>query len=229
MLSKRDEILIQRSVDGELSTDERRELLQRMEEVPAGWKELACAFMEDQLFGSAVLADTGTSVQAEAATRSGSSPSPSLSRASSRRWYNHPLTTVALTVCVAFLAGMLVSGEMHGGAGQLTVASNPDTLMNDSATPSDVATMAVQDAPAAPTSGSLVSTGGSGYHARIELDGMAPREVPIYDDPAEFIQELKRRGEADADSQSRIHFIRINTDDGKTFVLPFQGSIPRFQ
>ena len=51
-MNERDEILIQRCVDGELSSEQRHELLQRMEEA-AGWKHLACSYMEDQLFAVA--------------------------------------------------------------------------------------------------------------------------------------------------------------------------------
>src|SRR5688572_17851334 len=46
-----DDALFDRLVDGELSNDERRNLLQRLERAPEGWRRCALAFLEAQEWG----------------------------------------------------------------------------------------------------------------------------------------------------------------------------------
>ncbi|HAD58628.1 MAG TPA: hypothetical protein DCG12_05260 [Planctomycetaceae bacterium] len=117
-MNERDEILIQRCVDGELSSEQRHELLQRMEEA-AGWKHLACSYMEDQLFAVA-----GTDQ-----TTAGVSAAEYKSEPAERRkhWFHHPAMSVALTACVAFLLGLVINrgGDITTGEpGNETVADN---------------------------------------------------------------------------------------------------------
>ena len=103
-MNERDEILIQRCVDGELSSDQRRELLQRMEDTD-GWKELACTYIEDQLFAVA-----GSDQPSAAVSPAAMKPEPAARR---RHWFHHPAMSVALTACVAFLLGLVIN---QGGA-----------------------------------------------------------------------------------------------------------------
>ena len=100
VMNERDEILIQRCVDGELSSEQRHELLQRMDEAD-GWKDLACCYMEDQLFAVASTDHTAASV----------SPADYKTDTAERRkhWFHHPAMSVALTACVAFLLGLVIN------------------------------------------------------------------------------------------------------------------------
>lgn len=105
------ELLMQRCVDGELTSDQRRKLLEQLEQQPETWKELACLYMEEQLFAKAVNDD----LQQVRSVTQGSSPikmaavaSPAVSDGRWKRWFAHPVTSVALCLCVAFLSGMLL-------------------------------------------------------------------------------------------------------------------------
>ena len=55
MWTEEDDRLIQRCVDNELTTAERHELMKRLDQIPEGWKQLACTYLEEQLFASAAL------------------------------------------------------------------------------------------------------------------------------------------------------------------------------
>lgn len=117
------EMLMQRCVDGELTTEQRRQLLEQLQQDPAAWKELACLFMEDQLFAKAVSEE---SYQVGLAAQSNVQPSlPATVPAAKsdvrwRRWFAHPVTSVALCLCVAFLSGML----LRDNGGSPMAASN---------------------------------------------------------------------------------------------------------
>lgn len=107
------ESLKQKCVDGELSNEEREQLLDWLEQNPSEWKDLACCYMEDQLFGQAVVSEP-------VPVRSSVRPVPQPPKNSRwRLWFAHPVTSVALCLCVAFLSGMLIrdnsSPSMAGG------------------------------------------------------------------------------------------------------------------
>lgn len=98
------EVLMQRCVDGELKSEERQQLLEKLEQQPSQWKELACMFMEDQLFAQAVneeILPTRRVVQSVV-------PVPA-TPGRWKHWFAHPVTSVALCLCVAFLSGMLLN------------------------------------------------------------------------------------------------------------------------
>jgi hypothetical protein len=50
-LNSNDDVMFDRLVDGELSADERRTLLQSLDTRPDGWRRCACAFLEAQSWG----------------------------------------------------------------------------------------------------------------------------------------------------------------------------------
>ncbi|MEP3477631.1 MAG: hypothetical protein ABJZ55_00135 [Fuerstiella sp.] len=130
------EMLMQRCVDGELTDDQRQQLLQQLEQEPQAWKELACLYMEDQLFAKAVGTDMAQlhRLQSQAAqSHQVSKPSPMISGQHAKptvarsvrwkHWFAHPVTSVALCLCVAFLSGML----LRDNASPTITASNAST------------------------------------------------------------------------------------------------------
>ncbi len=54
MITADEELLIERLVDGELASDERRELIRRLDETLDGWRFCALSFLEEQTFKEAV-------------------------------------------------------------------------------------------------------------------------------------------------------------------------------
>ena len=187
MLTERDEKLIQRCVDGELSKDERRELLERVENIPDGWKMLACSFMEDQLFAGAI-GDTSNSLRQPTLLSKPAAPATS-----KRSWFYHPTTTLGLSLCVAFLAGMLVFGEFQQPAKTNVANSTPNGLKSIADTqPNGTNT----------TPSTLVSDSPD-YSVRFEADGVSPRELPVYDDPAAFLSRFMEHQQQNAFEQGR--------------------------
>ncbi len=123
-MNEADDILIQRCIDNELSASERRELLSKLDAMPGGWKSLACGFVEDQLFAVAATGDS-----APVGTSAGAiKPMPQKGH-----WFNHTLTSLVLSVCVAFLAGILIRGGLNSNDSSLPVvqSDSPVSPSND--------------------------------------------------------------------------------------------------
>ncbi|MCH2211384.1 MAG: hypothetical protein MK110_08785 [Fuerstiella sp.] len=100
-VTERLELLMQRAADGELSADQRRELLELMEYQPDGWKRLACTFLEEQLVGHSVRQTplVGPLIE-ESVVHPVQRPGGF--------WYHHPALTTAVTICLAFVLGVSV-------------------------------------------------------------------------------------------------------------------------
>ena len=102
--TERLEILMQRAADGELSVEQRHELMEAAEEHPDGWKQLACTILEEQIVGQTI---RQTSLPAARLEETTVQP---LVRPKGF-WYHHPVLTTAVTICLAFVLGMAVSSE----------------------------------------------------------------------------------------------------------------------
>ncbi|MEO1979865.1 MAG: hypothetical protein ABGZ24_05065 [Fuerstiella sp.] len=221
-MTDHDELLLQRCVDGEISANQRAELIQRLDANPDGWKVLACSFMEDQLVASGI----AHSVTHEHAV----SPVPQLLQKKEKpHWFHHPLMSVTLSVCVAFLGGVLISREMSSGV-------DPQHA-NAVASPSNQTSESGEGG----VSASLVAAQPD-YHMRLEADGETSRDLPVYDDTTRFVSEFERylqqvRQSLRDDAQvldspgSRIQWIQLRLDDGRTIMIPFEETpiAPRLQ
>jgi hypothetical protein len=97
------EMLMQRAVDRELSSAQRHELLDAVAQRPDGWKQLACTFLEEQLVGIGV---RGAATPAVYADELKSTVTPTSKR--SAFWYQHPLMSSAVTICLAFVLGLAI-------------------------------------------------------------------------------------------------------------------------
>jgi len=116
------EMLIQRAVDRELSSAQRRELLDAIAQQPDGWKQLACTFLEEQLVGVGVRG-------AATAVANMDQPESVVTPVSKQSafWYQHPMLSTAVTICLALVLGLAIpwqrpaqqpvtSGQtIHGG------------------------------------------------------------------------------------------------------------------
>ncbi|MEO2013685.1 MAG: hypothetical protein ABGZ53_04880 [Fuerstiella sp.] len=212
-MTDHDELLLQRCVDGEISANQRAELIQRLDANPDGWKVLACSFMEDQLVASGV-AHSVTNDRAD-------SRDPQLLRKKEKpHWFHHPLMSVTLSVCVAFLGGVLISREMSSGIGSPHANTVPTTPTQ--ASPSGDGSVPAAFVAAQPD-----------FHLRVEADGETSRDLPVFDDATRFVSEFERYQQQLRESlqddarvlasrRGRIQWIQLQLDDGRTIMIPFE-------
>lgn len=205
-----DEVLIQRCVDDEASADERREIMQRFDERPEGWKLLACSFLEEQLFARATKQECASVVP--------SRPVPA-GEQKKVHWFHHPVTSLALSVCVAFMAGLLVRGEWRGAANVPVAESSAGSSPQDSA----AATTPDESSASSPTA-NLVSD----YKVRLMENGQPTGELPVYSlkDYAQRSQEHWRNSDRfGTDAMGRkpkVRTIWLSAPDGHIYVIPVE-------
>ena len=109
------EILMQRAADGELSVDQRHELMAAVEQHPDGWKQLACTILEEQLVGQTI-----RQTPLSAATLEETTVQPL--RRPTGFWYHHPVLTTAVTICLAFVLGLAIPSERDANYTQQSAA-----------------------------------------------------------------------------------------------------------
>ena len=202
-----DENLIQRCIDNELSAEERRALLSRLDETPGGWKSLACGFIEDQLFADAAINEAQQ--PASATTLTSPVPTPA------RHWFSHPVTSLILSVSVAFLAGVLVHSE-HAASESMNVADSD----RSAAGRSDAATSTVSRSESpSPDSDIKVRLVGDGEQSQelpfFEADDYPSKSGQAWERIAEYIEERKNGGKR----RSRMIMLKIG---GQTYIIPVE-------
>jgi|GEM_PF-2668897 len=111
------ELLMQRAIHRELTVAQRHELLDALKEQPDGWKQLGCAFLEEQLLGSGI---RGAATMANTTDESESTVTPASKQ--SAFWYQHPVLATAVTICLAFVLGLAIPVER---ANQQPMAAAP--------------------------------------------------------------------------------------------------------
>lgn len=135
---QRDAMLIDRLVDGELSSDERRQLLTSLEAQPDGWRRCALAFLEAQTWRSTM----GGLLQEREAPAEPSSiktlaPNELASAApaahESSRLHLGTWFAVAASVVVAFGLGRQMSTRSASEAPRTQIASAPPTISKQTA------------------------------------------------------------------------------------------------
>ena len=117
-----DQRALEQLVDGELPPEERRELLERFEADPEGWRRCALAFLEDQAVRGGVC-----SLIAEAG-RPAAKVSPSVRK--KPVWRVGVWVAVAASLLFAFAAGRLLPGGSQE-PGQPLVAENDAPTANE--------------------------------------------------------------------------------------------------
>jgi hypothetical protein len=121
--TERLEILMQRAADGELSVEQRHELMEAAEEHPDGWKQLACTILEEQIVGQTI-----RQMSLTATTLKETTVQPL--RRPTGFWYHHPVLTTAVTICLAFVLGLTVSSQQDAIDNQQSAAKQqlPDPV-----------------------------------------------------------------------------------------------------
>lgn len=111
-LSEKDELLIQRCVDGELSAADTRSLLLRLDNIDSGWKTLACGLLEDRTLRKFSKSPDVFKIPAVASepekTVAVNSPASRSKSQIARHWWSHPVTSLTLCAAIAFVGGMLI-------------------------------------------------------------------------------------------------------------------------
>lgn len=194
---------IQRCIDGELSEDQQRALLTRLEGTPDGWRRLALAFVENQVWGEGSQAIID-SVPNQAATRVRGA-APRLSRRLAAA------AAVVIAIGVGFVAGRrwgpAVSGPVVAGAGEASTAG--DWARGDRPAPQPVMNLEfVSDSESDPDMTIPV-------YDRHDLGPEYWDEPEIV--PADVRQALFRRG---YDVSQQREFVSIPLSDGRQIAVP---------
>jgi hypothetical protein len=215
-----EDILLDRLVDGELTADERRELLQSFDQRPEGWRRCALAFLEAQSWREEL---GQVARESAAATRETKSPVPSVGVSRKSMW-----TTGAMWLAMA--AGLLVAfglGTMRREPGQM-VANNSGVSADQVAS-----TPATSNAPAQSKSkqGDAVT-----LFVRDEGGRMNPVRVPLVDAstldkelgvqfktgvPDDVRSQLKSDGYA---VQTKRQYAPLWLENGRPMILPVEDT-----
>ncbi len=218
---------LQRLVDGELSTSERRAMLEKLDQIPAQWRVVGLAFLEDQafrreskLFGSVI--DERTSEVVVPDLQSVQLNNPIKPSDSKFAWYRLA-TAACLLIAVGFGIGYGLRRQSE------IVESIPTTLVESSVTnntaQSDAATL-VSNTPPRPV-GELYFAGGDETSTDATSTG-----VPVFEVRPDHVrqmmqqqmeqvnawnQQLRRRG-IQVDWQPEMLESRL--PDGRAVVVP---------
>lgn len=138
LMNEADELLIQRCLDDELSPEETRQLLTRLNGISDGWKHLACGFLEERLLARGIRGRDAAGSAADVRSLTQASPAvptaaqqlrPQLSQSPTEQtfvspdqrrlqqmgyWWSHPVTSLSLCAAIAFVAGLLIRGQYPG-------------------------------------------------------------------------------------------------------------------
>jgi hypothetical protein len=212
-----------RLVDGELSEQERRELLAGLDDEPGGWRRCALAFLESQCWKQAF----GMMTQARAPI----TPQTKAARPRQARWTGHLGTVLAMAAC--FLIAFWVGSALHQtGHGQLSVPSAPSGELADAHRSVTLPVTKASDRSLASVAGanpwrmvtvaapSDVANAGSAIHLpAVERDNIDPewvRSVPSAI-PDNVMRALSRTGHQ---VEQHRDLFPVPLDDGRQLVVP---------
>jgi hypothetical protein len=229
--SLQDELLIQRCVDNELSTDDRRTFLRRLDDIPDGWKTLACGLLTERSVAAAVHNAGHPGMNTSPTTPLVVSGSKQvIPRATSgtdssafRRIWSHPVTSLALCAAIVVAASGIMNGYRKPASVQGTSVAVIDVPRTSDERPSagSPATGGTRE-----SAGSIVSASGNGSASQIgpsvysvgQLpDGSVlknPVQIPVSRNPQQFAEALQQipdlQHQLDAGT---IRIIRIPADN----------------
>jgi hypothetical protein len=129
-----------RLVDGEMSEEERKNLLASLDNEPGGWRHCALAFLEAQCWKDTLGGLAANAMeQAETTTLPSVSPLSSLGRRGRTHWSVHLRTAMAMAAC--FLAALLLGSLLpRGRFSPVTGPSASDTANQVASNNPDAAT-----------------------------------------------------------------------------------------
>ena len=228
LIDSRDELLIQRCVDGELSPVETRSLLQRLDGLDGGWKKLACELLEDRglrgSLASDIVVDERPRWIDSSRTVRGSEPVRRLvardvatvagptSTSRLRTWWSHPITSLSLCAAIAFVGGMLIP---DGGADREIADSRAVPGLGSGAALSNSSPRAMnaENAPA------------GSYSIQLDPDGPSV-DVPVYGRLEDLVRSDRNNPlvsgayRPGGSGSGQIQWIFVPVDDGRSMLIP---------
>ena len=218
-MNEKHELMIQRMVDDELDENQRAEFLKLADTNPELWRETALAFVEDRVWSS-VVSEPASSESKLAATSNGK-PEREAPAARRRPWwwqYGPQLMMTAALVMFVFALSLRFNpvDRSPGAPSDGDIARNNDPITEPEESPG-------------PGGSQLVS-----QPMRLQVNDNF--DVPVYEDPQRFREELQRLTHLDPGLLKRfeeagyqvvpdIQYITGNSQDGRSFIVPIQ----RFQ
>ncbi len=186
-MNEQSERQIQRCIDDELSPDESRLLLSRLDKIDDGWKTLACGFLEDRLFRKSFVGGTNSRDSDFTSTPKpvtvGSQKLQNQAKGL-RHWFNHPLTSLALCTAIAFASGMLIPRSPSAATGSVAEAPRINSTADQ---------IAASPRPAIPESLHADSGKVPRYHVEWTPTGTSaqqPLQIPVYQKVDDLVHEL---------------------------------------
>jgi len=213
-----DQQLLDRLVDGELSDDEERALIARLEETPDGWRYCALAFLESRCWQRVAGAVTETCHEHPPVAQQGRTAAAT----------NLAPWTWGLFVAATFLIALGLGSYLPGRRDHARTVKPSDALPSTGRELADVRTRADQPVPLDQDPASDLYLG----DLRFVNDSGKEIEVPVYDWnpqmaeelmyrsqplPAELVRQLKRH-----QVRSSRSFLPVRLKDGRDVVLPVQ-------
>ncbi len=129
LMKPTDELSIQKCVDNELTAEETRRLLRRLDSITDGWKTLACSLLEDRILERKLSPTQTAAVRAHVASPDSTVTKPAVAPSSTaasstaasetsslRRWWSHPVTSLTLCGAIAFVGGLLIPDRVQKGS-----------------------------------------------------------------------------------------------------------------
>jgi hypothetical protein len=215
-----EDILLDRLVDGELSGNERRQLLESFDKRPEGWRRCALAFLEAQSWREEM-----GQVARGIVSETGAPKSPALSvPPSGKTSWSSIATWLAMAACLFLAFGL---GLMHRERG-------PSVAGGSSAPSGQVAKSALPSQPSSPKN----STRGDAVTLFVKDDGgrMQPVRVPLVDAstldkelgmkfqtgvPDDIRNQLQNDGYA---VKSKRQYAPLWLENGRPMILPVEDT-----
>lgn len=221
---------IERLVDGELPFDEEAKLLETFDEQPAGWKQLAIAFLEDRTFRSAFAPGVCRAMRPSAPAASAleeSSPQNTTTRKKRKSKALHISVACALLIA-AFVSGRYSTTANDDGNPGRTIADSHLSTGSEEERRGENEFPQEQDELPSPIEFVSLNVGGEGDEVQTIDVPLLPWEQvsePVHAEPdtppslvSEEIKEiLARRGQT---VRERTDYYPFELSDGRVGVIP---------
>ena len=230
-----DPLELQRLVDGELSREDTKKLLARAENEPEHWREMACAFVENQ-FWSADFDALEAEYQSVPPKKTLASPSGNASSHSalSPHWLSIA-AGMMLALTVGLMAGQIdfLKPDTSAIPAGTSIADTAPTIGQTNQMPLDNGMVSAGDQ----NNGGITTVGyRPDYHLELEdINGnpVFDSEVPLYNWstardagyrmnqplPTEFVERVRKQGFR---LNQDTNYVSGRLDDGRMFIVPVQ-------